>query len=399
MDGNRKIIIPMLIVVAGILAVSGFYIRQPGGTLLLTPDQKAYRLYMSGREAEAAERFADPLWKGVALFKAGRFKKAGDLFSGIDSSISAYNHGNALVMQGRYEEAVRRYDRALEREPEWEAASVNRDIAIARAKAIEKHGGEMTGGQLEADEIVYSKGKTPPSEDDPTAGHPIDGRYRIEGHVVEARANQTGGISCAPSLPISMPRGQRVSNESIPMIRRKQGGPMDRFLRIALLAVLAIFTPSVAPMICAAQRADPVILRTSVVPAEAWVGQRVLFHIDVLVEGGWAQIRKIGDVDVPGAHVMQTETQGTRISETIDGSAYTGQRYTLSIFPQREGAVEIPAFPVAAVVKTWGAGAKEQVYPKTTPEIQFASKLPADAKKLSGLISTPRFDGQSTMGA
>ena len=88
------------------------------------------------------------MWKGVALFERGEFKQAAGVFAGIDTSNGAFNHGNALVMQGNYEEAADRYGRALQLDPDREAAIVNREIALARAKRLEKEGGDMTGQKL-----------------------------------------------------------------------------------------------------------------------------------------------------------------------------------------------------------------------------------------------------------
>jgi len=39
--------------------------------------------------------------------------------------------------------------------------------------------------------------------------------------------------------------------------------------------------------------AEPIILRTSVTPADSWVGQKVIMHVDVLAKDGWAQIKKV----------------------------------------------------------------------------------------------------------
>jgi Ca-activated chloride channel family protein len=139
------------------------YCLAKGNCSLLTPDQKAYRLFERGEYQEAAEFFADPMWKSVALFKQGEFKDAAGVLAGYNTATAAFNHGNALVMQGKYEEASDRYKRAIELKPGWEAAMVNLNIALARARMLEKKGGEMTGGKLEADEIVFSEGKSPPS--------------------------------------------------------------------------------------------------------------------------------------------------------------------------------------------------------------------------------------------
>lgn len=128
---------------------------------LLTPDQRAYRLYESGDLAAATETFADPMWQGVCLFQQGEFEQAGIVFSGYDTPEAAFNQGNALVMQGKYEDAANRYQRALELRPDWEPAVVNLGIARARAAMLVKEGGDMSGGKMGADEIVFSDKKSP----------------------------------------------------------------------------------------------------------------------------------------------------------------------------------------------------------------------------------------------
>jgi Ca-activated chloride channel family protein len=47
--------------------------------------------------------------------------------------------------------------------PGWGDATVNLEIARARAEALKKEGGDMTGGKMGADEIVFDMGKSPPS--------------------------------------------------------------------------------------------------------------------------------------------------------------------------------------------------------------------------------------------
>ena len=57
----------------------------------------------------------------------------------------------------RYEEAIGSYEQALQMEPGWAEAEQNRDLARARKDRLappeSDDGG--TGGQLEADEIVF----------------------------------------------------------------------------------------------------------------------------------------------------------------------------------------------------------------------------------------------------
>lgn len=157
-----------------VIAAVGYCLTNDDCTLL-TPDQQAYRLYEGGDYEAAAKGFADPMWRGAAIFRQGEFEQATGVFAGYDTAEAAFNQGNALVMQGKYEEAVARYERALELRSDWEPAVINRDIAVARAELLKQEGGEGTGGMLAADEIVFSDAKSPPSsgEEQTDGGAPL----------------------------------------------------------------------------------------------------------------------------------------------------------------------------------------------------------------------------------
>jgi Ca-activated chloride channel family protein len=125
----------------------------------LTPDQQGDRLMRRGEFGEAAQRYRDPLRRGVALYRAGEFKNASHTFGRVKTAEGQFNRGNALVMQGKYTEAIEAYDAALEARPGWPEAETNREIARLRAEKLKQEGGDMTGGMLAADEIVFTSGK------------------------------------------------------------------------------------------------------------------------------------------------------------------------------------------------------------------------------------------------
>jgi hypothetical protein len=134
--------------------------------------------------------------------------------------------------------------------------------------------------------------------------------------------------------------------------------------------------------------AEDILLRTSVDPEEAWVGQRVKLDIEVLGADGWAQIPKLPEPEIPGAYVMRTESQGVRISESIGRTSYTGQRYQLSVYCQRAGRLEIPAMPVTVSIKQWGATPPETLHEVETPPTVLVCETPPGAEGIRGLIST-----------
>ena len=130
-----------------------------GANLWFTPDQQGQRLMNQGQFAGAAKVFRDPMRQGVAWFRAGEFEKAEQAFARVATPEAEFNRGNCLIMRGRYEPAIERFDRALELRPGWEDAQINRHIAIARAKITEQKGGDMGDQKLGADEIKYDRDK------------------------------------------------------------------------------------------------------------------------------------------------------------------------------------------------------------------------------------------------
>jgi Ca-activated chloride channel family protein len=127
--------------------------------LWLTADQQGRRAFERGDYEAAAARFADPSWKGVALYRAGKYDAAVDAFARVDSAQSWFDQGNALAHHGRYPAAVSAYQEALKRQPHW--ASAEKNLALVQ-KLIPKPGDEEEeeAPNMKPDEIQFDdKGK------------------------------------------------------------------------------------------------------------------------------------------------------------------------------------------------------------------------------------------------
>jgi len=96
----------------------------------LTRDQQGRIAFERGDYETAADRFADSVWKGVALFRAGKFQEAVDALAAVDTAESWYDQGNALLQIARYDDAVAGYQKALQKRKDWPEAIAN--LAIAR---------------------------------------------------------------------------------------------------------------------------------------------------------------------------------------------------------------------------------------------------------------------------
>jgi len=125
--------------------------------LWLTRDQQGRRAFDKGSYAEAATLFEDPMWRGLALFRAGRFGDAAQVFGQVDSPEGAFNQGDALAMQGRYDEAALQFETALHGRPDWKAARDNLALVhqLAAQKKKEDEGGEEEQPNLKPDEIKF----------------------------------------------------------------------------------------------------------------------------------------------------------------------------------------------------------------------------------------------------
>ncbi|HEX4609955.1 MAG TPA: tetratricopeptide repeat protein, partial [Urbifossiella sp.] len=122
----------ILIAAAGVGLIAAGVVAAGRPDLWHTPEQQADRLFRAGRYEDAAKTSADPPRQGAALYRAGDFKAAAAAFARDGSAEGAFDRGNALVMLGKYDDAVNSYDRALALRPGWSEAADNRAVAVVR---------------------------------------------------------------------------------------------------------------------------------------------------------------------------------------------------------------------------------------------------------------------------
>ncbi|MCB8821978.1 tetratricopeptide repeat protein [Microvirga rosea] len=181
--------------------------------LLLTPDQRgAWAMHRSDFR-KAADAFIDPMWRGVALFRAGAFKDAAQALSGLDTAEAAYDQGNALVMLGQYDNAIGRYDRALQLRPGWAEAEAeaNRALARLRAERLKTTGGDMGDTDSRPDEVVFDPTKPKGSEgkdEQVAAGTPMSDEA--------VRALWLRGVQTRPADFLRAKFAYQIENQSTP---------------------------------------------------------------------------------------------------------------------------------------------------------------------------------------
>ena len=78
--------------------------------LWLTPDQQGRIVFDRGDYAAAKQLFNDPMWRGIAAYRAFDFLAAAESFRKIETPTGRFALGNAEAQNHAYEKAIKAYD-------------------------------------------------------------------------------------------------------------------------------------------------------------------------------------------------------------------------------------------------------------------------------------------------
>jgi hypothetical protein len=127
---------------------------------------------------------------------------------------------------------------------------------------------------------------------------------------------------------------------------------------------------------------------TSLHPKAVTVGQPVALTVDVFVPTYFTGAPRFPQLDVKDAMVVFVD-EGQNLTESVGEVAYAGQRRSYLIYPQREGAFEIPSFEVKVSYAVDGKAS-----PRTSASARggsFTATVPEAARRLEHFIATPSF--------
>lgn len=132
---------------------------QPGGwnDWWQRRDQQAASALREGHPKQAEQLARDPALRGAAAYRAGDYPAAVQALQQARGADAPYNLGNALAKLGRYPEAIKAYDRALQLNPHNADARANRkavEDAMRRQQQQQK--------QASSQGKKNGQGKSPP---------------------------------------------------------------------------------------------------------------------------------------------------------------------------------------------------------------------------------------------
>ncbi len=185
-DDGYWLLLPLML-----LALLAFRRGAPVALVLLV-------LWMPGRGVQAAELWQRPdqaaheqMQQAAQAYREGDFKRAAQLYGGLESAHAHYNQGNALATAGDYPAAVEAYQQALQQSPDMQDAIANKRAVEAAMKRNPPKGGQQ------------DKNKPSDSKDDASKGD--TGEPQQEG---EGESQQQGKGKPPQSPPSQSPQSQ-----------------------------------------------------------------------------------------------------------------------------------------------------------------------------------------------
>ena len=121
-----------------------------------------------------------------------------------------------------------------------------------------------------------------------------------------------------------------------------------------------------------------------------WVGQELELYLELWTNGLSFSDQRFVLPEIRGAFLLQPDASTLKLTETRRGETWQGLRYTLLLYPQRAGRLEVPAFDVSFRSRAVFGTEPESFLFRTT-SLEIPARLPPGADPNSLLVTTDDF--------
>ena len=168
----------------------------PRATRPPDPFELGLRLLSQGRALDAIYVMDEPIWQGIAHFRAGHYLHAAHAFADDGSILAQYNLGTSYAHAQLWDVAILAFEEVLRRDPDNGDASHNLEI-VRRAQALEE---ELIQAQREASAIkageVHGDGTSGDSDNESGASND-----EAPGKNLQPTARHTAGLAIDNAPP------------------------------------------------------------------------------------------------------------------------------------------------------------------------------------------------------
>lgn len=160
-----------------------------------------------------------------------------------------------------------------------------------------------------------------------------------------------------------------------------RGWPVLLALVLALLALSAPATAQEqAEVRIVAGRDDP-----------QWVGAKIPVYLELWTDSMIFSNQSFVVPEVSGAWLLQADSSTVKLTERRQGTTWQGLRYTLSLYAQRAGTLEVPPFEVRFSTRA-AFRAEPVMHEFTTQSLEVEARLPPGLAEAGSLVTTSAFD-------
>ncbi|RUL74406.1 VWA domain-containing protein [Dyella choica] len=199
------------------------------------PDQQAASALRQGDAGKAQRLAQDPALRGAAAYRAKDFAAAVEALQHVNGTDAQYNLGNSLAQLGRYQDAIKAYDYALQLDPRNADAQANRKLVEAamreqqqqaQSSSPQQHSGGQGGRNNSSGQAGQSPGQQHGQSDQPPppAGDKQSQEQARKGQEQQANAQKDNGAQNESPAANGRPMqdSQRDMNASSPQSASKQ---------------------------------------------------------------------------------------------------------------------------------------------------------------------------------
>ncbi len=140
------------------------------------------------------------------------------------------------------------------------------------------------------------------------------------------------------------------------------------------------------------QSAGRLQVKSSLHPEQLIPGQKGALILEIATDTWFTGGTRIRIPEIPGLVLLQTEQFASNASENRKGQSWVIQRWTLDIYPQREGAFSIPPLELTVEVNGGAAGSLQGEI--QSPGIGFTVNTPFALEQEEFWVASPRFELQ-----